>query len=428
MTELAQRREALRPELSNAGRMRAIETYREALRTVPHDAMMRRRLAELLLAHGEPAAAEKELRRVIRRLPHQIFPQVLLGRALNMQEDYEGTEGLYRGMLELFPKSGHVHGGLATALARQGDFPGAIKAYRTAVAVDPLIPSLALLHHNLGQALAAHGNPKAAIEEYRAALELDPALFDAHLRLGALLIKSGRASEAVPVLRRCSEQDPSKAEPHFLLGDALRQMRQTREALAEYQKAVSIDPLNPAPHKSIARILWSMKDYDGAWAAVQLCRSAGGKLDPKFIADLKEALDPEEAFYRAQVKKYGPPFGAENRVVGEADTSFNELAQAFWGFAEWLEEYNVRFRYVGGPVFRSPTHSAHDEVTVIAAIGWYGRLTKPSAHVNRIFAEWQRRYSFTAPAVHVIDEGGNQLISQDLNGQTGRKEELERDP
>jgi len=145
-------------------------------------------------------------------------------------------------------------------------------------------------------------------------------------------------------------------------------------------------------------------------------------------AELLKATDPEEAFYWAQVKKYGPPFGAENRVVGKTDASFNELAQAFWGFAEWLEEYNVRFRYVGGPVFRSPKHSAHDEVTVIAAIGWYSRLTKPSAHVNRIFAEWQRRYSFTAPAVHVIDEGGNILISQDLNGQTGKKEELERDP
>jgi Flp pilus assembly protein TadD len=101
------------------------------------------------------------------------------------------------------------------------------------------------------------------------------------------LIKTGRIRDAIPELRRAIEQDPTSAMVHNALGNALTLMDQTKEALAEYKRAVAIEPDNPATHENIARILWSVKDYDAAWATVRSCRLVGGKLDPNFIAVLK---------------------------------------------------------------------------------------------------------------------------------------------
>ncbi|MDP7638703.1 MAG: tetratricopeptide repeat protein [Candidatus Hydrogenedentes bacterium] len=284
LAELKERREALRPQLGEAGRTKAIPAYREALRAAPNDSMMRLRLGALLLKHKDPAAAEEELRHVIRRLPQEMMPRVLLSRVLTTQEDYGGAEAIWREMLKVYPNSDSAHLNLALALKRQGDMPGAIEEHGEAIAISPFRPDL---HFQFGGTLAAHGDPMAAIEEYRTAIELSPTHSEARLSLGTLLIDSSRQREAIPVLRGLIEQSPSKIEAHLLLGKALWAVNRAKEALAEYREAAAIEPGNATAHQSIALILYTGKDYDGAWAAVQLCRSAGGKLDPKFIAALE---------------------------------------------------------------------------------------------------------------------------------------------
>ncbi len=284
MAELRQRREVLRPELTIAGRLKAVAACREVLRTVPQDTWIRYRLAILLLEIGDPAAAEEEVRHVIRRMPHLSQIQNTLVKALIMQKAYDEAEVFCREMLELSPNSADIYRNLGSVLAFKDDIPGAIDVFRAALAIYPF---RADLHFSFARTLALRVDPEAAIAEFEATIELEPRHSEAHIGLGGLLIRSGRPKEAVPVLRRAIKQDPSNAKAHLTLGTALWRTNKTKEAFAEFQEAVAIDPGEIIAHGNIARILWSEKDYDGAWAAVRLCRLAGGKLDPKFIARLE---------------------------------------------------------------------------------------------------------------------------------------------
>jgi serine/threonine-protein kinase len=106
------------------------------------------------------------------RHPQDFWLNFDLGNALAQKaRKPEAAVGYYRAALALRPKAAQAHNNLGTALAAQGDVPGAIACYHQALRLDP---KYALAHGALGQALLLQGRFTEARDSTRRCLQLLP--------------------------------------------------------------------------------------------------------------------------------------------------------------------------------------------------------------------------------------------------------------
>jgi Flp pilus assembly protein TadD len=154
--------------------------------------------------------------------------------------DYALAEARVRAVLKLAPEFAPAYGNLGVILRRRGDIPGAIDAYRRALAIEPRDPAilgnLAMLYTGLGRD-----------REARAALEL------ADLRLatpytilarGDLEAADGRIEEALRYYHRAARIDPTIPEPHLSIARLTRTVGRFDEARREAERALKLDPDN----------------------------------------------------------------------------------------------------------------------------------------------------------------------------------------
>lgn len=66
------------------------------------------------------------------------------------------------------------------------------------------------------------------------------------------------------------------------------------EAIAEFSKAIEVNPKHAESYYNRARAYFSKEEYDKAWDDVHKVEELGGKLDPKFLEDLRKASGREK--------------------------------------------------------------------------------------------------------------------------------------
>lgn len=195
-------------------------------------------------------AAERELRRVLRRDPGNVSALIDLSTALAEQEKLDDAVAAIERALTLDPDFARLHVLLAGYEARRGEAEKALELYDAALELDPRSeearlqkvmhlrrmrrpeaarelleetlelhpdspPTLAL-HAQI--ALAARGETEAAEAQLRRALELDPFLVGAWRQLAALLERQGRMDEAIDAASRGLERSVDDPDLHARLG------------------------------------------------------------------------------------------------------------------------------------------------------------------------------------------------------------------
>jgi Flp pilus assembly protein TadD len=139
------------------------------------------------------------------------------------------------------PEFAAAEGNLGVLLRRRGDIPGALNAYRRALALTPRDPSilgnLAALYSGLGRD-----------REARAALKLaDLTLATPYtiLARGDLEAADGRVDDAMRYYRRAARLDPKLPDPHVSMARLARAAGHLDEARRAAERAVKLDPENP---------------------------------------------------------------------------------------------------------------------------------------------------------------------------------------
>ena len=159
------------------------------------------------------------------------------------------------------PRDAAIQDGLGEAFEKTGNLPGALGAYKRAVALNPqnetgrLKFALALL--------AAERRPEAT-EQLRLVLAKNPNNAPALLQLGDIHLRSNRWNEAATTLRRYTALRGNDFTGRFNLAVALDYGAKFDEALGQYAIAERLRPNDAATKNNVGRIYFKRKRFDEA--------------------------------------------------------------------------------------------------------------------------------------------------------------------
>jgi serine/threonine protein kinase/TolB-like protein/Flp pilus assembly protein TadD len=114
------------------------------------------------------------------------------------------------------------------------DWPGAERAYKRALALNP---NYATAHHWYSNYLDALGRTEEALAEMQRAQALDPRSLIITSSIGLVLYHARRYDQAIEQYRKAIEMDRTFARAHWFLGLAYEQKAMFKEAVTEFQEA-----------------------------------------------------------------------------------------------------------------------------------------------------------------------------------------------
>ncbi len=124
----------------------------------------------------------------------------------------------------------------------EGDFPGAEREFRQALALNP---NDAEAHQWYSNFLSASGRFDESLAEVRKARELDPLNVTINVDVGLAFYWAGDAARALPEMRRALELDPTSPLGHLYMGLPLWRTGAREGAIAEWAKAVELSDRSP---------------------------------------------------------------------------------------------------------------------------------------------------------------------------------------
>ena len=135
----------------------------------------------------------------------------------------------------------------------------AIKWYKQALRKQPNFPGL---HFALGQVYFKMDKIVEAEPELRLALKENPGNPSANYMLGEILVRNGKAREAVPFLQVAEKGDPTFMKGHLELGKCYLQLGNIADAQIALSRAVQADPHSPEPHILLVQVYTRLKDEE----------------------------------------------------------------------------------------------------------------------------------------------------------------------
>jgi len=153
-----------------------------------------------------------------------------------------------------------------------GDFEGAVRAYRTAIAVDPFNSPIA--HDALDSAYTSREDYFGRVTEWRAMVSTYPENARAYYHLGRALRATEDRQGAVEALQRAAALDPRDVAIAAHLGQALVEVGRWTEAVSALRHALDMAPFLDDLRPDFARALCGVGAFDEAREQVDRCRAA----------------------------------------------------------------------------------------------------------------------------------------------------------
>jgi tetratricopeptide (TPR) repeat protein len=162
------------------------------------------------------------------------------------------------------PQSAQMQQAIAHELERIRDLPGAIAAFRKAIAIDPNLPGI---HFELAEAL--HGSDSQtdrtqAEQEYTTALERNPHEVQAAVRLADLQADRGDLNSAAVLYERALGQQPNNTDASIGLARVYSEKNDNDKALSLLQQVLTADPTNILAHFRLSALYRKMHRPDDA--------------------------------------------------------------------------------------------------------------------------------------------------------------------
>jgi predicted O-linked N-acetylglucosamine transferase (SPINDLY family) len=337
--------------------------------------MMRRRIADLLIASGSRAerkgllpAACRRYRAAAALAPRYAASHLNLGAVLESMEEFAGALRAYERAHRAEPANPYAQYNLGRLRYTQGHRAGAEQLLQAALLGKPDFPEALTVLAGLEEARGDLGAAAASLER---ALALDGRVAGAWYNYGEVLFKLEQYDAAEAALRRTIELEPRFSPAWHLLGKLLRAEARVEEAVAAFAAAQRIEPDNFGL-ESLQLHALNLSDKVSAAELFERHRAFGARLEaavaPRF-KDYAGAKDPQRRLR-----------------IGYVSSDFNWHPVA---------------------VFTIPLFERHDRA-VCEVVGYYtgGKSDETTARIRASADAWR-------DAASLSDEGLADLIHRD---------------
>lgn len=268
-----------------------------------------------------------------------------LAGALWAKHDLPGAIAAYRQAIAVQPSSVASAVNLGLALTHTGEHVQALEAFEQANRLAPgdaaIVQHLAAAYNNHGAMLERQGNARQAIESFSKALALRPDLPEAHFNRGKALARLGRHDEAIAALEQALAAWPDVADAHNDLGIALFNRGRIDEAIASYRRALELEPAHAQAWNNLGSALRVGGKAGGAIAAYQRALELKPG-DAEVWNNLGSVLDTRgelEQAHRALTKalEIRPRFSQAENNLGNTLKNLGELDAALAAYQRAVE-------------------------------------------------------------------------------------------
>jgi predicted O-linked N-acetylglucosamine transferase (SPINDLY family) len=228
----------------------AIAGYRAFLQQQPQHAEANRLLGLALFGRGEVASAREALENAVRLAPPNAALFNDLGNARRAGGDKAAAVEAFSAAIKAEPGFAFAHFNLADTLLEVGDIQRASAAYDDVIArgfagID------GDFHVNRGLCRFRLGDAPGALDAFRTALALEPGHSRAATRLSDLLQRLGQHRDAVMFLTGFLDKQRASLETLLSLGSGFLGLRDYPRALGLFERLAAAKP--PAPKALIGK-------------------------------------------------------------------------------------------------------------------------------------------------------------------------------
>ena len=217
---------------------------------------------ERALERGDLAEATTRLDQALASAPAHPELLRLCGLSEHFQGRTENAIALLRKAAAAWSDDGLIASNLGTALAQRGDLDAAVRAFRRATELDPMLVDA---WFNLGRALDLKHDAAGAFDAFGAVLELAPRHRPARILRAEALKTLGRLADAEAELRLVLREDPASV-PAWVALVNLKPQRAGGGDASALERLYRDGTLTPAERIDIGFALASVLEADGRYA------------------------------------------------------------------------------------------------------------------------------------------------------------------
>ena len=180
-----------------------------------------------------------------------------------IEKDYEGAAKEFKRAIGLAPNSTYAPDAadyLANAYIQQGKTEDAVKAYQTAVRLNPFRDDM---HIKLGNLYYAEEQYDEAEKAYQEAVRINPAANN-YYALGQVYLATGRYTEAENQFSEILRLTPDSPNGNFGIGQALSMQERYEDAIRQFEEAIEKDDELYDAHVEMGYAYADMGDMEAA--------------------------------------------------------------------------------------------------------------------------------------------------------------------
>ncbi len=281
----------------------AVEAYRLAVARNPRSAGVRRRLANVLVETGDPAAARDVLVELTTMRPRDASGLYLLSEVELALNNFDEAEAVAERLVELEP--GSIRGAFAMAqvFERRREYQRVVDTLEPALdearGSDAAPQQLASLLGRLGFAHEQLGDLARATAVYEEAVGLVPASLAFGARLAQTYIDADRAADAMRVVQRAKNDHPNSLTLARLEARVLGDRGDIGEAAGVLEQALETNDGAPSAYVVLANFYSEHERVDDA---VSLLETAQRRFpqDTSILFQLGAVLEQHDRFADAE--------------------------------------------------------------------------------------------------------------------------------
>ena len=280
---------------------RALENYKYAIENYSKYSDAYIAQAKLYGIKGDENSLESMTQQILELNPAEEYnASLVVANAYQVAGNSEKEEGIYRQLIEKYPKQPKAFIWLAQLLAEQQQLDKSIQSYQTAAQLLFEDAEVSDAYKNIGNLYIQQERYSEALEAFQKAVKHNQSNAEAYLALGRIFKQKGNDEELEQLIQSILALDPEDKYGAYLVSAAIyKETQKNEQAEATYQQAIQEYPKLPDAYTNLIELLVNQDRFE---QAIEVCQEMAKQLDLAYNAKIicGNVLRIQENYHEAE--------------------------------------------------------------------------------------------------------------------------------